>query len=439
MKTQTAFVLSRMQKPQASSSFSALANVAFSRLWVAALASGTAVAADQTAARWALIHFSESAFIISLLSSTAALPFLLFTLPAGFLADAVDRRPLLQTINVWQALVAGALAFLGFRGMLSPATLLVGSLALGVGFAFNAPVWTAMIPDVVPEDELPSAATLGSLQMNLSGIVGPALGGFLLAFTSPPVVFGLNALGFLGVVAALRGDHHRRSPAKPPPGAGDLRRSLADAFHYARDSGAVRAVLARNFLFALFVSAIPALMPVIALKDLRLEPAMLGLLFACMGTGSVLGGLVLHGWARRYFSTNRLTFVASVLLAAIYLWMALIQHNPSCLLVAAMAGAAWTLAASELWLAAQRAIAPWARGRLNAAVLMLSQGAMAVGGIVWGAAAEGFGTRATLLAVGGLFVASLALARRWSLDPLDLPAPTAPRWIPSDAESVRVD
>jgi len=100
VKAQTAFVLSRMQKPQASSSFSALANVAFSRLWVAALASGTAVAADQTAVRWALIHFSESAFVISLLSSTAALPFLLFTLPAGFVADAVDRRPLLRTINV---------------------------------------------------------------------------------------------------------------------------------------------------------------------------------------------------------------------------------------------------------------------------------------------------------------------------------------------------
>src|ERR1700736_3869133 len=208
-----------MQKPQASSSFSALANVAFSRLWVAALASGTAVAADQTAARWALIHFSESCFIISLLSSTAALPFLLFTLPAGFLADAVDRRPLLRTINVWQALVAGALAFLGFRGMLSPATLLVGSLALGVGFAFNAPVWTPLIPDAVPEDELPSAATLGSLQMNFSGIVGSALGGFLLAVTSPPFVFGLNAVGFLGVVAALRSSGARRlkSSGRGPP------------------------------------------------------------------------------------------------------------------------------------------------------------------------------------------------------------------------------
>jgi hypothetical protein len=106
--------------------------------------------------------------------------------------------------------------------------------------------------------------------------------------SSPPVVFGLNALGFLGVVAALRGDHHRGSPAKPPPGPGDLRRSLANAFHYARGSAAVRAVLARNFLFALFVSAIPALMPVIALKELRLDPAMLGLIFTSMGTGSVL-------------------------------------------------------------------------------------------------------------------------------------------------------
>jgi MFS family permease len=428
-----------MKKPQAASSFSALANRSFFRLWAAALASGTAVAADQTAARWALNHLSASAFVISLLSSTAALPFLLFTLPAGFLADAVDRRLLLQAINVWQALVAGALAFLGFRGALSPAALLVGSLALGVGFALNAPVWTAMIPDVVPEETLPSTATLGSLQMNLSGVVGPALGGLLLAVSNPPVVFGLNALGFLGVVAALRGDRPRRGPAKPPAGAGDLRRSLAEAFHYARGSAEVRTVLARNFLFALFVSAIPALMPIIALKELRLEPAMLGLLFTCMGTGSVLGGLVLHGWARRYFSTNRLTFGGSALLAAIYLWMALIQHNPSCLLVAAMAGAAWTLAASELWLAAQRAIAPWARGRLNAAVLMLSQGAMAVGGLVWGAAAQAFGTRVTLLAIAGLFVASLALARRWSLDPLDLPASPVPYWTPSGAESVRAD
>src|SRR5258708_20024075 len=124
-----------MQKPQASSSFSALANVAFFRLWVAALASGAAVAADQTAARWALIHFSKSAFVISLLSSTAALPFLLFTLPAGFLADAVDRRLLLRTINVWQALVAGWLAFLGFCGILSPPPLLVLFLAFALPFS----------------------------------------------------------------------------------------------------------------------------------------------------------------------------------------------------------------------------------------------------------------------------------------------------------------
>ncbi len=435
---QSGLASSYMQKPQMAPSFSALANVTFFRLWVAGLASGTAVAADQTAARWALSHSSGSAFFISLLSSTAALPFLLFTLPAGFLADALDKRLLLRTINLWQALVAAALAFLGFRGTISPAMLLVGSLCFGLGFAFNAPVWTALIPDVIPESDLPSAAALGSLQMNLSGIVGPALGGFLLALTSAPVVFGLNALGFLGVVMALPGNHHWRSLAKRQSGAGDLRRSLTDAFRYAQVSGPIRAVLVRNFLFALFISAIPALMPVIALKDLRLGPAMLGLLFASMGTGSVLGVLVLHRWARRYFSANRLPLVASILLAAIYLWMALIQHNPSCLVVAAMAGAAWTLAASELWLASQRAIAPWARGRLNAVVLMLSQGALAAGGIVWGAAAERFGSRATLLAIAGLFIASLPLARRWSLDPGDRPVSPATRWPPSNTESARV-
>ena len=297
---------------------------------------------------------------------------------------------------MWQALVAGTLALLGFLGVLTPAVLLGGSLAFGLGFAFTSPVWTALLPDVVSERDLPSTATLGALQMNLSGIVGPALGGFLLSLSSPPFVFGLNGLGFLWVVAALRADH-AKSPRKPRPETGHLRRSLADAFLYVRASAAVRAVLARNFLFALFVSAIPALMPVIALKDLRLDPAMLGLLFTSMSTGSVLGSLVLHGWMRRYFSANRLTLAGSALLSAIYLWMAFTHHNPFCFLMAGVAGAAWTLSASELWLAAQRAIAPWARGRVNAAVIMLSQGAMAVGGIVWGAAAEWFGTRMSLL------------------------------------------
>ena len=304
-----------MQKLHASSSFSALANVPFRQLWIASLASGTAVAADQTAARWMLNHLSGSAFVISVLSTMAALPFLVFTLPAGLLADAVDRRPLLQAINMWQALVAGTLALLGFLGVLTPAVLLGGSLAFGLGFAFTSPVWTALLPDVVSERDLPSTATLGALQMNLSGIVGPALGGFLLSLSSPPFVFGLNGLGFLWVVAALRADH-AKSPRKPRPETGYLRRSLADAFLYVRASAAVRAVLARNFLFALFVSAIPALMPVIALKDLRLDPAMLGLLFTSMSTGSVLGSLVLHGWMRRYFSANRLTLAGSALLSA---------------------------------------------------------------------------------------------------------------------------
>ena len=162
-----------MERLHASSSFSALANVPFRRLWIASLASGTAVAADQTAARWMLNHLSGSAFVISLLSTTAALPFLVFTLPAGFLADAVDRRPLLRVINVWQALVAATLALQGFLGVLTPVALLGGSLAFGVGFAFSSPVWTALLPDVVSERDLPSTATLGALQMNLSGIIGP--------------------------------------------------------------------------------------------------------------------------------------------------------------------------------------------------------------------------------------------------------------------------
>ena len=410
-----------MQKLHASSSFSALANVPFRQLWIASLASGTAVAADQTAARWVLHHLSGSAFVISLLSTMAALPFLVFTLPAGFLADAVDRRPLLQVINVWQALVAGTLALLGFLAVLTPAALLGGSLALGVGFAFNSPVWTALLPDVVSERDLPSTATLGALQMNLSGIVGPALGGFLLSLSSPPVVFGLNGFGFLGswrrCAIITRKARRNLGPKRVTCGARSRMRSFtcepllpsvlcSRATFYSHCLCRPYRRSCRSSLSKTFGSTLRC-------SDYSLPS---------MSTGSVLGSLVLHGWMRRYFSANRLTLAGSALLSAIYLWMAFTHHNPFCFLMAGVAGAAWTLSASELWLAAQRAIAPWARGRVNAAVIMLSQGAMAVGGIVWGAAAEWFGTRMSLLVIAVLFVASLIVARRWSLDLLDIPS-----------------
>ena len=386
--------------------FAALHQPSFRRLWAASLASCMAMAAHETAARWLLSKLEAPPLLISLASSLAVLPFFLFTFPAGFLADLVDRPRLLRLINVWLTTVAGALAILGFLGKLTGGTVLLGTFGLGIGFAFNAPVWAALLTDLVPCERLASAATLGALQLNLSSLLGPLLGAFLLAAISPNLVFALNAVGFLAVTIALPTSPH--APAAEPFNPRRLVRSLTKVVRYVCSSPPLRIVLARNGFFALFVSAIPALLPVIALRDLHLEAAKLGLLFTLMSTGSVAASLFLSGWAQRRFSSNRILLGGNILLALIYLGAAW-GFAPSYWFLLPLAGAAWTLSASELWAAAQRTIRPWASGRVNGAVIMLSQGAMAAGGMIWGLLAHTYGTRPTLATVATLFAAYLAL------------------------------
>lgn len=205
-----------------------------------------AMAAHETA-RWLLSKLEAPPLLISLASSLAVLPFFLFTFPAGFLADLVDRPRLLRLINVWLTTVAGALAILGFLGKLTRGTVLLGTFGLGIGFAFNAPVWAALLTDLVPCERLASAATLGALQLNLSSLLGPLLGAFLLAAISPNLVFALNAVGFLAVTIALPTSPH--APAAEPFNPRRLVRSLTKVVRYVCSSPPLRIVLARKRLF----------------------------------------------------------------------------------------------------------------------------------------------------------------------------------------------
>jgi hypothetical protein len=135
-----------------------------------------------------------------------------------------------------------------------------------------------------------------------------------------------------------------------------------------------------------------------------------------MGIGSVFGAIVVIPRARARFTPNTLTIFASALLAIVFLLMAVVRSTPLFMAVAGLAGISWTMAASELWVAGQRAMPPWARGRMNATHIMLSQGGMALGGLVWGGSAASLGITFTLLAAAALLLSSLALAFPLSID-----------------------
>jgi len=359
------------------------------------------VAAHDTAATWMMNLMSPSGLFISLMASLASLPFFLFTLPAGVLADAFNVGKILRVANLGLGGCAGALAFLGWAGMLNPILLLAGVFLLGVGFAINAPAWTSLVPQVVTDKELPSALTLSGVQMNISSILGPALAGLVLAKTGAPFVFGLNAAGFLLVFTAI--------PSMPKAGSGlrqtftGFAHAISGAVRYVAQDRDVRNILIRNAVFSSFVVVIPALTPVLLLKELRLDGSSLGLVFASMGVGSVVSAFFVIPRMRSRLSTDALMTIAQVTLAGIFLLMAMVHHCMYCLLAMALAGASWTLAASELWVISQRAMPGSARGRISALMMVLSQGAMTVGGVVWGLSAEIAGTRVTLLAAAFLF------------------------------------
>jgi MFS family permease len=391
-----------------------LKNPVYRRLWVASMISGICVSAHDTAATWMMNTLTSSRFLISVMATVASLPLFFFTLPAGSLADLVDRKKLLCTMNLWLSLSAAMLAVLGVLHLLNPYIILASVFLMGVGFAFSAPAWSSLIPEVVSNDELPSAVTLGGLQLNFCGIVGPAVAAVIMSHFGANWIFAVNAGCFLFVIAAVARWKRKEKQSKLP--LENFFESFVGAIRYVRYAPGIQVVLARNVLFSLFIAVIPALLPVIGLKEVLMSSSDLGLLFTSMGVGSVIGAIVVIPWARARFSPNALTIFASALLAIVFVLMAVVREAPLFMAVAALAGISWTMAASELWVAGQRAMPPWARGRMNATHIMLSQGGMALGGLVWGGSAASLGVKFTLLAAAALLLSSLALAFPLSID-----------------------
>jgi MFS family permease len=392
----------------------ALRNPVFFKLWMASVVSGCCVSAHDMAATWVMNTMTPSPLYLSLLSTAASLPFFLFTFPAGALADMLNRKKLLCVMHVWLVLAAAGLAVLGWLGLLNPSVILIAVFVLGIGFACNAPAWASVIPDAVTKEELPSAVTLGGVQMNISGVLGPALGGLLLPVIGANAVFAVNAAGFLLVLAAIVSWHNPRKRSRAPTES--MLESFVGAVRYVRYSRGIQVVLIRALMFSLLISVIPALLPAVGLKALQLSSSHLGILFTSMAIGSLLGAVFVVPWARARFSSNEVTILASLLLAAVYILMAAIRQLEIFMAVAALAGLGWTLAASELWVVAQQAMPGWTRGRLNAATIMVSQGGIAIGGLAWGAAAAFTGFEYTLLLATLLVCFNLSIAGPLSID-----------------------
>ena len=363
------------------STWLALRNPVFRKLWFAMVISGSCIAAQNTAIYWALgLAARPTTVLISLMTTVSALPATLFTLPAGALADMVDRKKILLAVQLWQAAIAIGLGVtLWAARLLNPYLILAGVFLFSLGFAFSAPASGAAIAEMVSTEEVASAYTLAGLQMDVSGIIGSLLGGLLIPLIGVQLcIFGANGAGFLLIFLAVLQWKRVRAQSNLP--LETFFESLTTAIRYVRYTAGIKILLARHALFSFFISIIPALMPVVGLRELHLEASNLGYLFTAMAVGSVLSGAFAIPWARAKYSPEQITTGANLVLVVDFILMVLVHQPYVFLAVAALGGVGWTVSASELWVASQRAMPDWARGRMNATITMVAQGATALGG-----------------------------------------------------------
>lgn len=384
----------------------------FRAIWVASLASNLGTWMQSVGAAWLMTSLTSSPELVALLQSAASVPVLLLGLPAGALADIVDRRRLLLVAQLWMLLVAAALGGLTITGLMSPWGLLLLTFLLGLGAALTGPAWQATVPDLVDAPQVPAAIALNSAGFNLARAVGPALGGLIVAAAGPGPVFLVNAVSFLAVLLVIA---RWRTPARPPIAAPEsVTGAIQAGVRYARHAPELRAVLARTALFILPASALWALLPVVARQDLGLDAGGYGVLFGCLGVGAVLGAVSLTR-LRRAAAPDALVVAASLLFAAATFALAFVRNQ--WLLGAALlaGGVAWTTCMASLNVTIQTAAPAWVRARALAVYLLVFQGGLAFGSPIWGVAAGIAGNPGALAAAALLLAAGTAGALRWRL------------------------
>jgi predicted MFS family arabinose efflux permease len=279
------------------------------------------------------------------------------------------------------------------------------TFALGLGAAMNAPAWQAIVPELVPRAELPTAVSLNSVAFNIARAVGPALGGLVVAAAGPWAVFLLNSLSFVGIIFVLyrwrREEVESISPAERVVGA------MRAGLRYARHAPELRNVLVRTGVFAICASALWAMMPLVARRDLGLGAVGYGILLGCLGGGAIVGAFLLPA-ARQKVPVNLLVVGGTVVFACATAALAYVRIFG--LLAAALAcgGVAWMTTMSSFNISVQTVVPEWVRARALALYLLVFFGALAAGSAAWGALAERAGVPVALLAAAGASLLGLA-------------------------------
>ena len=373
---------------------------------------------QDTAGTWLMTSLTRSPLLIALMQTAASLPVLFLGLLAGATADIFDRRKLLIFWQAWMLGSVGILAVLTFLGFVSPWTLLSLTFLLNVGSAMNNPAWQAIIPELVPRELIPDSVSLNSASNNLARAVGPALGGLMVAAfrrtdTGAASVFLLNAVSFAAVIWVLV--NWKRIPLfKSTLPSERIAASIRSGLRYVRYAPDLRASLVRTFTFSFFLSAIWALLAVVASHVLHQGALGYGILNGSLGLGALAGATALPRLRRR-FSADRIIGAATLYNVVTLLVLAYV-HSPALIIVTLIvSGFAWTSTLSTLNTSVQLSVPAWVQARALGTYLMTFQGGMALGSVLWGALADRTSTPISLTVAACGLVVTLPIVSRFHI------------------------
>jgi MFS family permease len=351
--------------------------------------------------------------IVSLVQVATTLPMFLLAIPAGALADIVDRRQFLIAVEAATTAVAALFAALVWLDLVTPLILLLSTFLIGVGSALTAPGWQAIVPQLVPKRDLAPAVAANSIGFNISRAIGPALAGSIIAGFGIAAPFWLNAISNIGVIGALC---WWRSPRKTGPvlPAERFSNALVAGLRYARHNRHLRATLARAVNFFIFASAYWALLPLVARNQIVGGPELYGVLLGAIGTGAVAGAFILH-WLRPMLGPDRLVAAGTLGTAIALILFGVARDTATGLIASFIAGVSWIGVLASLNVSAQLALPEWVRGRGLAVYMTVFFGALSVGSIIWGKVAAIAGLPITHFAAAAGALVAIPLTWQWKL------------------------
>ncbi len=401
------------RRPAAGSALSPFRHPAFTVIWTASVVSNIGTWMYTAASGWLMTSLNPDPLTVSLVQVAASLPIFLIAIPAGALADIVDRRRYLIGGEAANTAIAAVFAGLVALDRVTPLVLLVFTFLVGAFGALTAPAWQSVTPSLVPKQDLHAAVAANSIGFNVSRAIGPALGGVLTSAFGIATPFWINAAANLGINGGLLWWRPTRRRTSRLP-AERFVRAIRTGLRHARHNRHLRATLFRAVGFFLFASAYWALLPLVARSRIAAGPEVYGLLLGAIGAGAIGGAFALP-YAKAKLGADRLVAAGSAGTALALALFGLARDVPTALTASLLAGAAWIAVLSSLNVSAQVALPEWVRARGLAIFMTVYFGAHTAGSALWGQVATLWGVSlAHFVAAAGALVV-IPLTWRWHL------------------------